>query len=52
MGAPSFKDCIAAGVSNVFMNRLEFADTHKVNGMEMAVLVDENELQDRDKRHD
>jgi len=49
MGAPSFKDCIAADVSNVFMNRLEFADTHKVNSVEMAVLVDENELQDRDK---
>ncbi|MEG2175606.1 MAG: hypothetical protein RRY97_01930 [Oscillibacter sp.] len=49
MGAPSFKDCIAADVSNVFLNRLEFADKHTVNGKEMTVLVDENELQERDK---
>ena len=28
MGAPSFKECIAADVPNVFLNRLEFADTH------------------------
>lgn len=49
MGAPSFKECIAADVSNVFLNRLEFADTHTVNGKKMAVLVDENELLERDK---
>ena len=49
MGTPSFKECIAADVSNVFLNRLEFADTHTVNGKKMAVLVDENELLERDK---
>lgn len=49
MGAPSFKDCIAADISTVFLNRLEFAETHTVNGKEMAVLVDENELLERDK---
>jgi hypothetical protein len=49
MGAPSFKDCIAADVANVFLNRMEFADAHTVNGQEMTVLVDENELQERDK---
>ena len=49
MGAPGFKECIAADVSNVFLNRLEFADTHTVNGKKMAVLVDENELLERDK---
>lgn len=49
MGAPSFKECIAADVSSVFLNRLEFADTHTVNGKKMAVLVDENELLERDK---
>lgn len=49
MGVPSFKECIAADVSNVFLNRLEFADTHTVNGKKMAVLVDENELLERDK---
>ena len=49
MGAPSFKECITADVSNVFLNRLEFADTHTVNGKNMVVLVDENELLERDK---
>jgi hypothetical protein len=44
MGAPSFKDCIAADVANVFLNRMEFAAAHTVNGQEMTVLVDENEL--------
>ena len=49
MGAPSFKECIAADVFNVFLNKLEFADAHTVNGKKMAVLVDENELLERDK---
>jgi hypothetical protein len=49
MGAPSFKECVAADVYNVFLNKLEFADTHTVNGKKMAVLVDENELLERDK---
>lgn len=49
MGAPTFKDCIAADVANVFLNRMEFAATHTVNGKQMTVLVDENELQERDK---
>lgn len=49
MGAPSFKDLVAADIYAVFLNRLEFADAHTVNGKEMAVLVDENELLERDK---
>ena len=49
MGAPSFKECIAADVFSVFLNKLEFADTHTVNGKKMTVLVDENELLERDK---
>ena len=49
MGTTSFKECIAADVSNVFLNRLEFADTHTVNGKKMEVMVDENELLERDK---
>ena len=49
MGAPSFKECIAADVFNVFLSKLEFADTHTVNGKKMSVLVDENELLERDK---
>lgn len=49
MGAPTFKEQIAADISGTFLNCLEFADVHKVNGKEMAVLVDDNELLERDK---
>lgn len=30
MGAPSFKDCVAADIHGVFLNTQEFADTHTV----------------------
>ena len=49
MGAPSFKECVAADIFGVFLNNQEFADKHMVNGQEMTVLVDENELLERDK---
>lgn len=49
MGAPSFKDQIAADIFGTFLNAQEFADTHTVNGKEMTVVVDDNELLERDK---
>jgi hypothetical protein len=49
MGAPGFKDLVAADISNVFLNRQEFADKHTIDGVEMTVVVDENELLERDK---
>lgn len=49
MGAMTFKDAVAADISTVFLNNLEFADTHTINGKEMTALVDDNELQERDK---
>ena len=42
MGAPTFKEQIAADISTTFLNCLEFADTHTVNGKEMAAVVDDN----------
>lgn len=45
----SFKDIVARDIHAVFLNLDEFADTHVVNGKKMAVLVDENELLERDK---
>ena len=48
MPAPSFKECIAADVPQ-FLNRLEFAEIHSIDGKDMTVLVDENELLERDK---
>ena len=49
MGAPSFKDLVAADISAVFLNGQEFADTHTIDGKPMTVVVDENELLERDK---
>lgn len=49
LGAPTFKEQIAADISTTFLNCLEFADTHTVNGKEMAAVVDDNELLERDK---
>lgn len=45
-----FKDIIKADIHNVFLNMEEFADTHMVNGTEMAVLIDNNEQIEREKR--
>ena len=49
MGAPGFKDLVAADISAVFLNDQEFAGTHTIDGKPMAVVVDENELLERDK---
>lgn len=49
MGAPSFKEQVAADISGVFLNNQEFADKHTIDGVEMTVVVDENELLERDK---
>lgn len=48
MGAPSFKEQIKADLA-VFLNDQEFADGHTIDGKKMTVLVDENELLERDK---
>ena len=49
MGAPTFKECVAADIPAVFLNKMEFADDHIINGKKMTALVDDNELQERDK---
>lgn len=49
MGAPTFKECLATDISAVFLNKMEFADDHIINGKKMTALVDDNELQERDK---
>lgn len=46
-----FKDIIKADVHNVFLNLEEFADTHTVNGTDMAILIDNNEQIEREKRN-
>ena len=49
MGAPGFKDLVAADISAVFLNGQEFADTHTIDGKPMTVVVDENGLLEREK---
>lgn len=49
MGAPGFKDLVTADISAVFLNGQEFADTHTIDGKPMTVVVDENELLEREK---
>ena len=45
----SFKDQIKADISSVFLNGLEFADDHELNGKTMKAVIDDNELLERDK---
>ena len=42
----SFKDQVADDIGNVFLNVDEFSDNHTVNGKEMRVVIDDNELQE------
>lgn len=46
----SFKDVLKDDVSNTFMNLDEFADTHIVDGKEIPVIIDENEIIEREKK--
>lgn len=45
----TFKNQIAADIFSTFLNLREFADTHVIDGREMTVVLDENELLERDK---
>lgn len=45
----NFKDIIKKDVHNVFLNTEEFSDLHVINGKEMAVQIDANELIEREK---
>lgn len=47
----TFKEQIAHDNSTIFMNLDEFSDLHIVNGKEMAVQIDSNEMIDREKRY-
>ena len=47
----TFKEQIAKDTRKVFMNIDEFGEIHNVNGKDITVLVDNNELVDREKRY-
>ena len=46
-----FKEQVAKDIDAVFMNEEEFADYSDVDGKNMLVIVDTNELVDREKRY-
>lgn len=47
----TFKSAIEQDSKEVFLNTLEFADSHTINGNKMPAIVDDNELLERDKAH-
>ncbi len=46
----TFKEQMALDNQTVFMSLHEFSDIHTVNGREMAVQIDSNEMIEREKR--
>ena len=51
MAFSEFKQIIRNDNRHVFLNLDEFADIHIVNGREMPVIIDSNELEDREKAY-
>ncbi len=45
----TFKEQLAADNKNIFMNLDEFSELHVINGREMAVQIDGNEMIEREK---
>lgn len=46
----SFKDAVAADVKNVFINGLEFAEEHDIDGNLIQVVIDDDVLDERSGR--
>lgn len=46
----TFKELIRQDVHTVFLNMDEYSDLHNVNGKEIAVQIDSNEMIEREKR--
>ncbi len=46
----TFKELLESDVENTFMNTDEFSEMHIVNGKEMPVMIDNNELIERKKK--
>ncbi len=45
-----FKDAVLSDVKNVFLNPEEFGEYHMVSGRRMCIIIDENELTEREKK--
>lgn len=48
--ALSFKELLRQDVKTVFFNPVEFGEEHIVNGKPMQIIIDDNELTEREKR--
>ncbi len=46
----SFKELLRQDVKTVFLNPAEFGEEHIVNGKQMQIIIDDNELTEREKR--
>lgn len=46
----TFKEEMEQDIQDVFLNELEFADEHLVNGRKMTVMIDESEIIEREKK--
>lgn len=47
----SFKDAIKADAKSIFMNPDEFGEPHIVNGTSMSIIIDNNEMLERETRY-
>lgn len=46
----SFKEMVNRDIKNIFLNPDEFGETHIVDDREMTIIIDENELVEREKK--
>lgn len=47
---PTFKELLRQDVKRAFFNTAEFGEEHTVNGKRMKIIIDDNELTEREKR--
>ena len=50
MERKTFKDILKQDIDNTFLNVYEFSDIHNVDGTDMPVQVDDNEIIEREKK--
>ena len=46
----TFKEILRKDIEQVFLNPEEFGEEHIVNGKPMMIMIDDNELTEREKR--
>ncbi|MCM1122546.1 MAG: hypothetical protein NC416_08185 [Eubacterium sp.] len=46
----TFKDILQQDIKRTFLNIDEFGEMHDINGQEVTIIIDENELTEREKR--